>query len=176
MNIFYNDKCPVKSAQNLCDKHVVKMPLESAQMLCTAWRVATDRHYPNFSSEEWHDEHGFYKATHQKHPCTLWVLDSTGNYRWLFQHYVALCLEYQYRYRKVHKSFGLLDKLKYTPKGIAEGEFTQPPTCMPDDYKCSKDAIECYRAYLRNAKKAFSVFSHRNEPDWWCEAFNPFFT
>ena len=34
MNIFVIDKDPVVAAQNLCDKHVVKMILESAQMLC----------------------------------------------------------------------------------------------------------------------------------------------
>ena len=36
MNIFYLDKCPVKAAKYQYNKHVVKMILESAQMLCTA--------------------------------------------------------------------------------------------------------------------------------------------
>ena len=40
MNIFYLDKNPVKSpGQYSCDKHVVKMILESIQMLCTGYRV-----------------------------------------------------------------------------------------------------------------------------------------
>jgi hypothetical protein len=39
MNIFYLDKDPIKAAEYSCDKHVVKMILESAQMLCTAHRV-----------------------------------------------------------------------------------------------------------------------------------------
>lgn len=69
MNIFALDQCPVKSAQLLNDKHVVKMCLESAQILCTVHR-------------------GFgldapYRPTHKRHPCMLWVAESHGNYIWL---------------------------------------------------------------------------------------------
>ena len=39
MNIFVTDVCPEISARTQCDKHVVKMVLESAQMLSTAWRI-----------------------------------------------------------------------------------------------------------------------------------------
>ena len=38
MNIFYVDQDPVKAAQMMCDKHIIKMILESAQMLCSAKR------------------------------------------------------------------------------------------------------------------------------------------
>ena len=37
MNIFVLDESPVTSAQMQCDKHIVKMPLETAQMLCSVW-------------------------------------------------------------------------------------------------------------------------------------------
>ena len=33
MNIFVTDRCPIQSARNLPDKHIVKMPLETCQML-----------------------------------------------------------------------------------------------------------------------------------------------
>jgi len=39
MNIFYLDKDPIKSAEMHCDKHVVKMIIEYAQLLSTAHRV-----------------------------------------------------------------------------------------------------------------------------------------
>ena len=39
MNIFVLDENPVIAAKMACDKHIVKMILESAQMLCTAKRV-----------------------------------------------------------------------------------------------------------------------------------------
>ena len=45
MNIFALDKDPVVAAQMSCDKHIVKMILESAQMLCTAKRVLDGTEY-----------------------------------------------------------------------------------------------------------------------------------
>ena len=45
MNIFYLDRDPVIAAQMMCDKHVVKMILESAQMLSTAHRVLDGDEY-----------------------------------------------------------------------------------------------------------------------------------
>jgi len=33
MNIFVTNDCPIQSARNLPDKHIVKMPLETCQML-----------------------------------------------------------------------------------------------------------------------------------------------
>ena len=38
MNIFVLDKDPIISAQMQCDKHIVKMPLESAQM-CVVYGI-----------------------------------------------------------------------------------------------------------------------------------------
>ena len=35
MNIFVLHKNPIEAAKMACDKHVVKMILETAQMLCT---------------------------------------------------------------------------------------------------------------------------------------------
>lgn len=174
MNIFYTDACPAKSAQALCDKHVVKMPLESAQMLSTAWRKALSQQFTKTEVDQWCESHGYYKIAHPNHPSTLWVMHSESHYNWLFRHYVALCLEYQYRYNRVHKSFGLFDQLKDCPTNILDRGFTQPPTCMPDEYKISKDSTKCYKAYLRNAKAHFSKWTARDQPDWWCEAFNPF--
>ena len=39
MNFFYLDEDPFKSIEYHCDKHIVKMPTEYKQMLCTAHRV-----------------------------------------------------------------------------------------------------------------------------------------
>lgn len=88
MNIFVLDYCPVKSAQMQCDRHVVKMPLETAQLLCSA--------YPNDNAP--------YKRTHYNHPCSIWARKSENNYLWPIEHGLALCLEYNFRYGKNHKS------------------------------------------------------------------------
>ena len=82
MNIFVLDTDPTIAAQMQCDKHVVKMPLECAQMLSTV-----HRHYGS-------DDFQLYKSTHKHHPCTLWAASSRANYAWLFDHFRALNDEY----------------------------------------------------------------------------------
>ena len=96
MNIFVLDECPVISAQMQCDKHVVKMPLETAQMLCSVFH-----------------RHGLgdkvpYKEAHRNHPCTLWAGDSADNFIWLWKHGMELCFEYTRRYNKIHNVSKLL--------------------------------------------------------------------
>jgi hypothetical protein len=56
MNIFYFYDCPEKSAQAQPDKMLVKMPLETAQMLCTAHR--------ELDGDEYADEVGLYGREH----------------------------------------------------------------------------------------------------------------
>ena len=91
MNIFYLDKDPVKSPQMSCDKHVVKMILESAQMLCTAKRVLDGIEWTDYTKngrkiKRWrldntNEEAIIYKAGWLKHPSTQWVMASTYNYK-----------------------------------------------------------------------------------------------
>ena len=91
MNIFRVDEDPVKSAQMLCDKHIVKMPLETAQMLCSVFYRYDFGHIV------------MYKEAYKNHPCTRWAGDSKENYRWLVKHGLELCREYTRRYDKIHK-------------------------------------------------------------------------
>ena len=81
---------PRKAAEAHCDKHIVKMCLETAQILSTVNRLLGD------SSET------LYKVTHQSHPCVKWVLEDSKNYFWLMQLFHCLLLEYQHRYNKEH--------------------------------------------------------------------------
>lgn len=89
MQVFVTDKCPVTSAKNLDDKRVVKMVLETAQLLSNAMHIM--------------GEEGPYKRTHMNHPCTKWAAESINNFYWLFSHFMALSTEYTKRYGKVHK-------------------------------------------------------------------------
>ena len=91
MNIFYFDECPVISAEAQPDKMLVKMPLETAQMLCTAHRV--------LDGDEYADSVGLYKTAYKNHPCTVWARQSRGNYEWLYVHFLALAMEYNFRYK-----------------------------------------------------------------------------
>ena len=94
MNIFYLDRHPIKAAQMMCDKHVVKMILESAQILSTAHRV--------LDGDDYADRYGLYKIAHKNHPSTIWARSGGLNYLWLYDHMRGLMQEYTYRYGKIH--------------------------------------------------------------------------
>ena len=101
MNIFYVYPDPADAAICLPDKLVVKMPLESAQMLSTAHRV--------LNGDDWCDFNGIYKTAHINHPCSIWARESLQNYTWLYYHFYALCQEYTNRYDRQHLSFTKLN-------------------------------------------------------------------
>jgi len=163
VNIFVTDEDPVKSAQTLCDKHVVKMVLESAQMLSTAWRQ-----WDPESSEE----RGLYKSAHPNHPCTKWVSEAQENYEWLYEHFKALCEEYTHRYDKQHASSRLLNSLSIVPD-FPEKARTTFKLAMPPQYKedavGERPAIYAYRDYLVHEKRSFARWERdpSRKPDWW---------
>lgn len=160
MNIFYLSKIPEEAAEMHCDKHVVKMILETAQLLSTAHRV--------LDGDEWAEYVDLYKCTHINHPSTVWVRASADHYKWTLDLLFYLCKNYTLRYGKIHKTQRLLDSLAVLPENIPDEGFTQPPQCMPDQYKtdCSVDA---YRAYYMGEKSSFAVWNHSDTPVWWKE-------
>ena len=141
MNIFYLDKDPYKAASYFYDKHKVKMILESAQMLCTAHHVYGN---PNYVP---------YRQAHLNHPSTIWARASRPNYYWLYEHMIALGQEYTKRYGKIHMT---IDKcrfaLSFCPDGITSEQFTEPPQCMPDEYKVPGCSITAYWNYYEQDK------------------------
>ena len=147
MNIFVLDKNPIKAARYQCDKHVVKMILESAQLLCTAHHEHPRNPFPA----------KFYKPTHKNHPCARWVRRSFGNYTWLCLHALYLCDEYTYRYGKVHASKPIIDWCTCNIPDIpicSTGDFV---LAMPEEYK-TDDAVESYRNYyIKDKKKTCSI-------------------
>lgn len=132
MNIFVTDKCPIESAKLLDSKRVVKMILESAQMLSTAiWE---------------HGGIGFYRVTHKNHPCTIWTRKTRSNYNWLVQHFIALGDEYTKRYGKVHKSLGYLEAIKKGALLVPEGPLTPFANCTT--YKHIEDTQLAYQLFM----------------------------
>jgi len=172
MNIFYLDRDPEIAAQMMCDKHVVKMILESAQMLCTAHRV--------LDGDEYAEKMGLYKLAHKNHPSTIWVRSSFYNYRWLFKHYDALMEEYTYRYGKIHATSRLRDALLRPPRNIslsAKGGFSlldksgDPPQCMPD-YCKGEDTVLAYQNYYILEKSGFAKWTKRETPVFFVEKYD----
>lgn len=144
MNIFYLHNDPVKAASYFYDKHKVKMILECAQMLCTAHHCLGD---------DQQKENVPYKKAHLNHPSTVWVRANNENYRWLYNHMIALGKEYTNRYNKTHLTITKCkDILAVAPSNIPIGNFTEPPQCMPDDYKVDNDAVTAYWNYYEQEK------------------------
>jgi len=169
MNIFIVDESPIESAKYLHDAHVVKMILESAQMLSTAHRILDGKKVVSYLSGRkktiWElsgsSETVLYKVSHFNHPCNLWVRESSSNYQWLLNHFEALLNEYTFRYERIHKSSQLLDCLRILPVNILQAELTTSVLAMPEKYK-SDNPVNSYREYY-NFEKLFP----RNKPASW---------
>jgi len=183
MNLFVLDKDPVKAAQLQCDKHVVKMIVESAQMLSTAHRMLDgDMHIERgvskagrkTSIKRWvlpDDREGLlYKACHTGHPCTVWTMKSNNNYNWHWVHYKALCEEYTYRYGKVHKTDALLtEALRQLPRNIPVDYLSPLPLAMGAAPECVdyNDPVGSYRKFYQTKQKRFKmVWTKRSIPEW----------
>ena len=176
MNIFYIDENPVQAAKAMVDKHVVKMILETAQILSTAHRVmdgemAIEKSKSGRSVKRWklHDEREnlLYKATHINHPSAVWVRESIENYNWALEHLVALCAEYTHRYNKVHKCWCTLTfPLGTPPWNLKEHGFTPPPCAMPEEYVVENNALQSYRNYYSKGKANLHAWKKRQPPDW----------
>jgi|TARA_B110000211_G_scaffold202573_1_gene234840 hypothetical protein len=172
MNIFFLHKDPQWAANALCDKHVPKMLLESAQMLSTAVR----RHKTEFENYD-----KIYKSAYPNHPMTKWVGDTRNNFRWALENAVFISQEYYKRFKKIHKSSEVINNI-YDAKYMEDipmmwvrpsyhlpkyTGITTPPQCMPDEYK-DDDYVTAYRKYYQGAKAYFAKWQRGvPAPDWW---------
>jgi hypothetical protein len=185
VNIFVLDNDPVRAAQAHCDKHLVKMILESGQMLCTAhwlgWQKMLkppsdlkrkelnmwllENVQPNFQPP--------WKMTHVSHPCTQWTQRCWGNYMWHSRLGLALCAEYEKRYGRVHKSLEVHRWLNRHIPPTFEGSNMDPVSitpfavAMPDDCKVAGDAVQSYRNYYNKHKARIAKWKHSETPAWW---------
>jgi len=181
MNIFVLNENPKIAAIEQCDKHIVKMVLESAQMLSTAHRlldgvvetrksVSGKTNVKYWRMEDDNLESIMYKAAHVAHPCTLWTMESSANYQWHYEHFVALCDEYKYRYGKTHLSDTKLRYiLKDQPKTIPTGSQTAFRLAMGSNPECIDKAnpVESYRKFYKTKQQRFNmVWSKRDVPEW----------
>lgn len=195
MNIFFLADDPDEAAQLHCNEHVIKMVLESAQMLSTAQRVLNGAKSHVFAPngrahavylfpgeklqfEQVETKKGvswklrivdrlFYNATHASHPCTQWVMRSATNYRWLWHLMVHLDKERVYRYGTAQSKTitELGERLMTPPKGLIECGMTPPAQAMPDECK-RFHPVDAYRAFYRTHKSSFATWKKRPVPEW----------
>lgn len=175
MNIFYLHNDPKLAARMHCDKHNVKMIVETAQLLSTAHRINDGVQRTELSEsgrrvKRWvidnHKDALLYKATHPNHPSAIWARQSKQNYKWLYNLFVNLLDEYTFRYGRQHLSEKLKDVLSETPKNISDKGFFDPPPAMPDYCKVKGDSVQSYRNYYINEKKRFAKWTKRETPYW----------
>lgn len=154
MNIFYLDSDITQCARFHCDKHVIKMLLESAQILCSVlWKNQIKAPY---------------KPTHLNHPCVLWANESLSNWVWLKELAYALNEEYKYRFNHTsnHKSYDVIFNLEIPP--IPDHGLTERPQTLPDEFK-QKDPVKAYRQYYKLRKSHLAYWTKREIPKWFLE-------
>ena len=148
MNIFVLHRDPQEAARLHCDKHVVKMIVETAQLLSSAVHAFGEAHADRSAPQGWSrilphpqehllpDQRGplpIYSATHSNHPCAVWVREASGNYVWTVRLLVGLLEEYQRRYGdesgKRHAVWALLPSLEVVPMALMQAT---PPELAAD--------------------------------------------
>jgi hypothetical protein len=182
MNIFYLDKDPKICATMHCDKHVVKMIIEYAQLLSTAHRVLDGTSLNTFSKSNrkiitWiHPtplmETTLYKSTMKNHPSAIWVRESVTHYEYLKELWKHLSDEYTHRYKGIHSTYAKLkDVLKINPIKIPNLPFNEPPPAMKHFSDCivPNNSLHSYYNYYIVAKSYFAKWTNRPIPLWYSE-------
>jgi hypothetical protein len=180
MNIFYLDKNPKVCATMHCDKHVVKMIIEYAQLLSTAHRVLdgvsknvltkSNRKYTTWIHPITLMETTLYKSTMRNHPSAIWARQSLSHYVYLKELWKNLCAEYTYRYGKVHITYTkLIDVLEVNPTNIPNVPFFDPPPAMSHFPLCivPNNSLHSYYNYYIVAKNYFAKWTKRPIPEWY---------
>lgn len=172
MNIFKTHTCPILSAKDICNKLVIRMPTETSQLIATAFSLE------QLSSTDCPKNKDGTNRKHfnPKHGSAIYTRNSFGNFLWVLYHGLALCEEYQVRYKKRHfnhdfliwaqKNSGLIqfDKTEEEPIYLA----------MPDKYKTYPQDWMCYRAYI-NGEKTYSKWPSIDKIPSWFHSHTPEF-
>ena len=156
MNIFVLDRDPRTAARHHCDKHVVKMVVETGQILSTAHFILGNGDCPV----------SCYKPYNPRHPSVIWTAETLGNYRWTRRLFAALSDEFAFRYGKDHATWNRLRELP-EPTSLADRKVTDFAVCVPDSCVVVNDPVKSYRLYYLRHKKPFARWTRRRPPRWW---------
>jgi len=171
MNIFFLHPNAKRCARWHCNKHVVKMALETTQLLYTAhWVLEMElKRIPSFKDAPAQSSgvRGYYSINNPTHPCAIWTRESLDHYTWLCEFGLRLTKEYTFRFNKVHSCEAhLLWLAAHAPPTLVSRGWKNPPCAMPLEYKVSNNAVTCYRLYYAKGKSTLLDYVRRNKPHW----------
>jgi hypothetical protein len=154
MNIFVSSKDPIQAAIVLDDKRLVKMCLETCQLLSTTMHIHSIKNAP-------------YKPTHKNHPATKWASESKENFKWLLAHFEALLAEYTFRFNRVHKCEQYVISFYEALWHLPTKKLTPFTNCTP--YKQLKNIEVAYKLTLQDkwAKDKYKPKWTNRTPPWW---------
>ncbi len=156
MNLFILHADNKINAAHHVDKHVVKMPVEATQLLCTVMR-------------EWCDIDYGYKSTYVNHPVTRWVGACFLNFMWTIDYANKLLLEYEYRFEREHATMEVLDGIDayWGPinTSLSDGDRTPHHLAVSPELK-HLEPVLAYRAYYLKNKRRLFKWTKRSVPSW----------
>lgn len=153
MNIFVLDYSPTKAAEYHCDKHAVKMVVESCQILSSAAHLRGAKSTP-------------YKPSFLHHPCVKWAAESQANYVWLLALTKELLEQYRLRYNKAHACYEVFRQLVRYVARFPQIGLTSFALAMPEKFKLIQEPVLAYRQYYICEKARFAKWK-LGAPYWW---------
>lgn len=167
MNLFVLDTNPTVAAKSQINKHIVKMPSETANMLLWSLQMAGEPMPPNKQGEP-------VKLSHFNHPCSIWVRETSANYAWTLEHGYSLCYEYRRRYGKQHHALTYLAECNrwFRAANSWNGKDYQTPfaRCFSNCIEAVQipDTVEAYREFYWRDKWSFALWpDYLSVPEWW---------
>lgn len=162
VNFFYLDKNPSKCAKYYCDKHVLKIPIEIAQILSKIHHVLkTKIDYEKIYANS--------KVVKESLGPYVWSLMSLDNYIWTCDLGLELINEYKFRFGKTsHKTELILFYLKENLPPIKNLGTT--PFIMTNKYDMfqyiSSNTITNARYNYAEMKCSNDKWTKRTKPKW----------
>ncbi len=148
MNIFVLDRNLERSARYHVDKHIVKIPIEAAQLACNA--------------RLFHKMGAPYRPAQMYNRMSLFSRSCVRAYLFTCEYGLSLCKEYTYRYGKIHKSqevlLDCLQNIPPLPNSRIKFILNMPFYCQ------KQNVVESYRCYYNREKRHLFKWTKRQKP------------